>query len=338
MLMFLHGPDTYRSRQRLHQLKEGFTKKYDPSGTSTAVLDGSKVTFDMFRRTVMASGFLAPKRLIIVDGLIGGSKKTELQKQIVEFLDSDEWNDKNVLIFWEGDVATATRPKKRPAKSSATKKSSPRTTKPLLARLMSEHHVEVFPLLSPAEIGTWIRQEVKRQGGAIQPAALELLVADVGPDLWRLTQEIAKLVGLRARGEITAKDVREMVAPPYDDNIFHLTDVLADKNLKDSLRIFGELLASGMHELYILTMLIRQFRILTQVRDIITTEPHPATVASRLHLHPYVAQRSISQAKKFTPEQLTQIYRELVNIDASLKTSQQGARVLFDLFAVNVCT
>ena len=40
MIFFLFGPDTYRSRQKLQELKEKFIHDIDPSSNSLTMLDG----------------------------------------------------------------------------------------------------------------------------------------------------------------------------------------------------------------------------------------------------------------------------------------------------------
>lgn len=333
--MFLFGSDTFRSKQRLRQLKEGFKKKYDPTGSNLAVLDGEKLTLEKFRKAVSASGFLSSKRLVVVEEVIGKSKKKELQKDIVDYFESTDWNDDNIVIFWEADVATKSRKPKK--KATGNNKTVSRSTRPLLKRLQGEKNVEEFPQLKGEQLNRWIQSEIRQLGGSIDSSALTELVSRVGSNLWQMTNEISKLVALRESKSIKLADVKQMVTSQYDENIFHLTDALASKDLKIALRLLSDQLASGAHELYILTMLVRQFRLLIQAHELIETEPHPATIASRLKIHPFVAQQLISQARKFTFPELKRIYEELTILDLKFKTSDGEPRLLFDLFATSVC-
>ncbi len=326
MIILLHGPDTYRARQRLHFYQEGFKKKYDPQGLNVIHLDGEKVTLDELRKNVGQVGFLAKKRFIAIINLITKNKKKSLQKEIVEYLDTD-WSDENVLIFFEETNQT-----KKNKKTETT-----RTASPLMNRLLKEKSEE-FQLLVGAQLNTWVRDAIQDRGGRIETSALTELVGLVGADLWAMVSEIDKLVSYSGIKEITTAAVRELVKAKFDDNIFHLTDALAMKNAKESFKLLQDQIAAGSNELYILTMLIRQFRILLQVRELIDTEQNYYTVASRLQIHPFIAQKAVRDAQKFTLEELKGIYRQLLQIDMKIKSTKEDPRLMFDLLITHVCS
>lgn len=323
MIIFLYGADTYRARQRLHFYRDGFKKKYDPTGLNVVKLDGEKLTLEDFRKAVGTAGFLATKRFVSVENLISRNKNKKIQGEIVEFLDK-EWSDDNVLVFIE-DMT----PEKR------GKKSGP-AAGTLIARLQKER-AEEFPLLAGEQLNAWIRTEVKTRHGQIEPPAVLELASLVGPDLWTMSSEIEKLIQFADSRPVAADDVRQNVRASFDENIFHLTDALAERDAKRSLALLHGQLALGSHPLYLLTMLVRQFRILLQVREIIDKEPNYYTVASRLKLHPFVAQKAIRDARKFTLPELKQTYQRLLELDMSFKSTSHDPTVLFDLLVARVC-
>ncbi len=323
MIIFLYGPDTYRSLQRLHFYEEGFRKKYDPQGLNILKFDGMKLSMEEFRKTTGQVGFLAKKRFIVVYNLIRDNKKIE--REITEYLQK-EWLDDNVLIFLEqGEI-----------RAPARKKGSKSIVHPLVDFLL-EKKSEEFSTLVGESLNKWIKDEVKRRGGLIDnPAVLEL-ASLVGPDLWNMSGEIEKLINYKGGQMITSFDVKLLVKAKFDENIFHLTDALAARDAKQSFKLLSDQLEAGAHELYILTMLTRQFRILLQTREILDQESNYHTIASRLKLHPFVAQKAIRDARRFSVAELKSIYRRLLEIDTKIKTSSGEPRVLFDLFIIEVC-
>lgn len=322
MIIFLHGPDTHRSKQRLKFYKEGFVKKYDPSGLNSSVLDGEKLTMTDFRRACGAAGFLSKKRLVVAENLIGKNKDKKIQHEIIDYLDHELSKD-TVLIFWD-EESDDWREKKR---FRAT---------PIYKRLIKEKE-EAFSFLIGEPLNKWIREEVRKRKGKIDNAAILELASLVGSDLWAMETEIEKLINYKNSKIITANDVRQMVKTKFDENIFHLTDALSEKNDKLSLKLLNDQIKSGSHPLYILTMLVRQFRILLQVKEILNQEENYYTVASRLNLHPFVAQKAIKEARRFTLQELKNIYQDLLEIDIKLKTTPDDPRVLFDLLVMKIC-
>ncbi|MFA5134176.1 MAG: DNA polymerase III subunit delta [Patescibacteria group bacterium] len=325
MIIFLYGPDTYRAHERLHFYREGFKKKYDPKGLNVSYLDGEKLSVEEFRKNVSQVGFLAEKRFTAIENVITKNKGKKVQEAIVEYLDTD-WSNDNVVVFLEASIEEAGRKRKAGGMAS----------QPLYQRL-SQEKVEEFPLLTGAQLNRWIGEEVKRRGGTIAQPAVTELAALVGSDLWNMSTELDKLVGYRGKREISVQDAQLLVKAKFDENIFHLTDALAAKNAKLSFKLLHDQLNLGSHELYILTMLIRQFRILLKVKEIIGQEPNYYTVASRLRLHPFVAQKAVRDAGKFAFSELKAAYAQLLSIDVKIKTSQIDPRLMFDLFITRIC-
>ncbi|MFA6097943.1 MAG: DNA polymerase III subunit delta [Patescibacteria group bacterium] len=325
MIILLYGPDTYRSRQRLHFYREGFKKKYDPSGLNMEYFDGEKLTIEDFGKSAGQMGFLAKKRFMVVENVISKSKSKKIQEELVGYL-KNKWSDDNVLIFLEDSEA---EPRKKGKKKTTAVKS--------LMNYLLEGKAEEFSLLQGEQLNKWIRDEVKKRGGRISDPAVLEMASLVGSDLWSMVSEIEKLINYKKGGLISAEEVKQMVRARFDENIFHLTDALAAKNAGLALKLLNDQIALGSHELYILTMLIRQFRILLQTRELIDQEPNYYTVASRLRIHPFVAQKAIRDARRFKLEELQEIYRQLLEIDIKIKSTSEDPLLLFDLLVTRVC-
>lgn len=327
MHIFLHGPDTYRSKRRLKHLVEAFKQKYDPSGLNVARFNGADFDLEAFRRSAGAAGFLASRRFVAVEGLFGTNPTKGVQEDLVAFLGQHEKGE-NIIVVVEDDLGD-TRPRKKGRSS--------RGSGPLLHWLLEHSKVETFEALIGESLNRWIRDEVKRQGGRIDPPAVLELAGLVGSDLWQMSGEIAKLVAHAEGKPIRAESVRELVRGHFDENIFHLTDALAERDERRSLELLQEQLQSGSHPLYLLTMLARQFRILFLVKEVMLAEQHPATVATRLKLHPFVAQKAIREAKRFERDELVAIFSYLLDLDVKLKTSQGDPLTMLALFVHAVC-
>jgi len=109
-----------------------------------------------------------------------------------------------------------------------------------LVKLVRKHAVAVDcgTLASAAEAGRWMKTRLEKDGLAIEPAAVALLLETTGLSLGRIRSEIDKLA-LFAAGEpaVTAKHVREMVLPesePGED--FAIGRALWSNNAKAALR------------------------------------------------------------------------------------------------------
>jgi DNA polymerase-3 subunit delta len=331
MIIFLYGPDTYRSHQRLKQLKDAFTKKHDPSGANLIIIDGASLSVEKLNSAVKVSGLLSNKRMVVIDELISRNKKPTRLKEIYQYLSENEIPQDTILLFKEGDVFAEKKNKKRKPKTTQPSKGA------LLEYLAGQDNAEEFPRLSAAQLRAWTAKRFSAGGAKASTAVVDTLISLVGDDLWQLSNEIEKLSVMRLGENITARDVAENVTGNFDANIFALTDALGNKDSKTALKILHEFLDNGEAPLYLLTMLARQFRILVGVIDIASHEPNHFTIAKRLGLHPFVAQKAIQQVGHFGKEELASIYQQLVDLDYKLKTTSNDPALLFDQFIISVC-
>jgi DNA polymerase III delta subunit len=90
-----------------------------------------------------------------------------------------------------------------------------------------------------------VKRASKRYGVRIEPAAADLLVERIGPDLARLDSELGKLaamIGDRADGTITRADVAEMVGVSREEQAWAIQDALLTGDPAKALAKLDQLL------------------------------------------------------------------------------------------------
>ena len=320
MIFFLFGPDTYRSRQKLNEIKAKFIREIDQGGLNLEVLTGKNLTPANFENAVFSAPFLAKKRLVVAEGLLSESRDAKTQKEILAILKKGVPQD-TVLVFWESEVS---------AKKGKKKKGDT----DLFSFLKKTEFIQEFNLLDAAGVQRWLNQEIKNRRGKIEPAAIKLLSDLVGNDLWRLNAELDKLIA-KLRGKIiTQNDVSDLVQIKLEENVFKLTDALGQKNKPLALKLISDQLKSGVSPIELLAKIVWQFKNLLLVKEFSENFGfgyQTERLTSRLGLHPFVIKKSQEQAKFYSLPDLKKTYRQLLETDYKLKTSQIDSEVLFDL-------
>jgi DNA polymerase III subunit delta len=299
-IYFFYGEDTYTLHQKIKFWKDQFEKKHG-GDMNIENIEGKELEPKSFGTNLQALPFLAEKRLVIVKDFLGRAKADE-QKIIADILKT-EVPDFCILVFSEA---------KAPDK---------RTT--LYKTLKKIAKVEEFTPLSPPQLVKWIIEQAQQKEGVIGQSEANFLGERVGPNLWQLSNEIDKLISATGKkNPITRILIEDLVPESLSSSIFKLTDSLATKNRKGSLKVFKTLIESGEDLMMIFYMLVRHFRILIQTHSLIAQGEHHSAVARKLKQHPYVAQTASSQSKNFTRDQLKKIYGNLLQIDKSFKTGR----------------
>jgi len=259
---------------------------------------------------------LAPKRMVVIRDLISTSKKTT-DAAWDALAKTPDWT---IVVLWE------------------TQDTKELEKKPLYKTLKAgaDVHLYPFPVIEGSALIRWTADRVKSAGAAIAPDALNLLVQMVGSDLWQMHNEIEKLAARSTGGMITTVQVRELVHASFEEQIFDLVDAVSQRRTVDALRLLDEQRQAGAADGYILSMLMRQARILLSVRALLQENPRATKelLASELGLHPFVAGKALSQARGFTLDSLTATHDLLYKLDLGMKTSRYDDTLAADL-AVN---
>jgi DNA polymerase III delta subunit len=322
MIILLYGEDTYRSRERLRILRDAFRERHDPTGVSTLRIDGEVLTAEKLITHLTVQGFLTKKRFVAVEGFFSHGAPQELAAAH-EYLKARKFATDNILVFWEGGEA--------PSRGGASAASHA-----LWADLVSIAKAEQYPPLEGAALTAWYTNEVRTRGGTIGKTDLQHLIHVLGNDLWRASTEIEKLVHACAGRSMTEADIDQLIAAPFDDNIFQLTDAIGQRDTGTALRLLENQFQNGAEALYLLRMLAWHVRNLIRVRAFLESGvTNHRTIARELRIHPFVAQKALRQSQLFSLDDLRKIHGGLLEIDRTMKSRSVDPRVLFTLLTVS---
>lgn len=311
MIILLCGEDSYRLKERLHELMNGFRKKYDPTGLNLLSFSGDTVTLGELSSALKSVSFLGSRRMGVISGLI----EAERESEFIQILQSVSKKDDEILILFE----------KIPL--SELKKNSE------LKDILEFTRVEEFPALSGAKLASWIRLEAEKLGAKIEKSAIALIQEAAGDDLWFIKTELQKLSAYCRSAEIKRKDVELLMHQESEENIFELLDAIGGKNVSvASATLSRELAMGGVSR--IMPMLIKQFRTMIMLDHFRQkqNQPSPAAISKEIGVHEYAIKKSFQALNNFSTNELKQILNGLMKIDRSVKTGAKNPDALLELF------
>ncbi len=321
-----HGEDEFTCAEMLADFK----RRLGPPDTvdlNTTYLSGKSLTLAELHHACDAVPFLAEKRLVIVTGLL-----TRLTPR----------RDRELSAAQKGYVAALTDYLPRLPRTTRlvfVEQESLPARHPVLQLAQREKtgYVKRFDPPKDKALPRWIEKRARKHGGEIEPRASRQLAAVVGADLRLLDQEIAKLVTYtNAEQAITAADVDAVVPYAQAAVVFNMVDALGQRDGRTAAQTLHRLLDAGEHPLGLLAMIVRQFRLLIQVKELRTEGATSRDVAQALKLHPFPAGKLYNQATHFTAAQLETVYRHLLDTDVAIKTGEIEAEVALDLLVAGL--
>jgi len=308
MLTFIYGTDTFRSRQKLKELVVAWRTKHDPEGDNVVKIDGLTARPGDLAGVIRSRPFLgSDQRLVLIERFWSG--KTDDPEAVATLLSSVP--ESTLVIFWD-DLASDAAEKRKVLKDFIKDKKSKTVS------------VFAFNPLSGPSLTKWVRDEAMGLGTEISSQAIERLVTTVGGDEWRLRSELEKLSAFRSGEPIRPEDVDALVSGAVEEDIFGIMDALAAKDPAKASRMIRTQVESGLEEPYVIAMLLRQVRILTQVRSFRSQSPSSDRdeVGRALGIHPFVAQKAIASAPAFAPALLIKLLDTLFMADRGMKTGK----------------
>ncbi len=303
-VIFLYGNDEFAIARRLKEYESDFP---DPTTAdmNTARLEARLMSEDELNNAVNAMPFLAAKRLVILANPSYKYNNPGTRKKFEEFLSNapdtaklvihelmePKETEKHWLIKWAGKNTSAVK-------------------------------MQAFMLPRQKDMSGWIVNETKNQGGKIEYQAASKLAEMVGVDTRQAGMEIAKLLAyVNWARPITGSDVEAVCIVTSQQSVFDFVDALSLGNGKTAQHLLHRLLENE-DPFSLWGMVIRQFRLLIQAREILDGRGNKDDIARALGIHPYVAEKTTGQAKRFSLDALESIYHKLLGIDEGVKTGQ----------------
>lgn len=126
--------------------------------------------------------------------------------------------------------------------------------------------IQVWPLDATA-FQRWLSQRAKQQGLQMDQQAIGLLAERTEGNLLAAVQELEKLYLQFGSASISTEALAEAVADHARYDVYSLTDSLLAGKAQDSLKILRSLQAEGGAEFLILRTLVRELRLLGNVKE-----------------------------------------------------------------------
>jgi DNA polymerase-3 subunit delta len=126
-------------------------------------------------------------------------------------------------------------------------------------------------------------------------------------------------------------DVEAVSIVTAQGNVFEMVDALGTGNGKKALASLHQLLESE-EPFQIFGMVVRQFRLLLQAREIMDARGNSQSVSRELGIAPFVAEKVYGQARGFSLESLEVIYHRLLQLDEDVKTGVMPIETALEIF------
>ena len=298
-LFFFTGENVQALQEKLRFWQQEFVKKYGESNLEVFE-DLKQADLSRVLMTLESQPFLAEKRMVVIKDVPQGA---DVKKKL-----ETEGLEKALEDLSEGTFVVFVSPK--PDKRTRLSK-----------LLLKTAQVETFEIPTGKALSDWVVQRLRQQGKTLEPRALQTLIFFCAEDVTRLASEIEKL-SLLSPEMIRVEDVERCVSPTPEAKIFKALDFIGKGSPRETLQAFEKLRQSGEDAMMVFFMIVRQMRLLLQMRSMLDQQASRGEIQKRLKLAPFQVGMLSEQARRFKLETLKTGYQRLAAIDEQIKTGR----------------
>lgn len=321
-----YGQDEPTLRDKLSE----FCRQYSTdlsTDMNVARFDGRSARLAEIANAASTLPFLADVRLVLVEDITDSADAKETIDEIGLLIKRlPDWAR---LVF----VETGLQATGQDSEAATRRKTGRRQLVTKLVKLVEDDpRGRALSFDAPKNVARWIVQRAGEMSIAIEHDAASLLAERIGDDLILANTEIEKLATYAGwQRAISREDV--VLLTPYlpEANIFSLVDALGQRNGRTALDLLKKLLDEGDEPLRIFGMIVRQYRLLLQMREQIEMGASVSQAAHVLGLKDYPAKLIHTQAQRYSLDLLERVYRLLLETDLAIKTGIQEPSLALDV-------
>jgi len=303
-VLLFEGEEEHLKQEALAELRHAVL----PEGMETlneTILEDPSV--DQLIADVETQPFMADKRLIIVRDFPALMGRSEADEKLISYLPSVP--ETSFLLFY-----CTGKPDGRKKLYNAVKKLS---------------GIVTFSPLRGTELTRFVVSSFQEAGKECDDRTAEYLIFTVGSDAGLLRNEIQKLASCSTeRSRVLAEDVSALATPSTECTVFQMIDAVVTGQKSRAFTLLRNQLLSGTDRMAILSMLLRQYRLLQHIKIMQYEKRGSDFIRSALGVPPFAVDQYIRQASGYTGGQIKSAVRICFDTEYALKSgrmSQDGA-------------
>jgi DNA polymerase-3 subunit delta len=308
------GEEEYLKNIYIRRIAQVFLEGNLEQGLETVY--GSEIGASEIIERAQSLGLFAEKRVLVVKEVDALSPKN--RKQLLEYLKTPAEGTCHILTSFKLD-----------RKSSFFKE------------LQAQLNVHSFDPLKNEALEGWVGKKARALGYGITPAAVQHLIEISGLSLGLLEQELIKLsvyLDSHGRKEISETDIKSIAGSVTETGGFELAEALARKGLKESLKLFNQMLGMGEDPVRMLSAVNYKFNTLWRIFLLQQEGVSPEELAKHLRINPYMIRPNLPLASKRNISQYLRSFALLYQAERRLKSGRGDPRTVMQRLIYKLAT
>lgn len=199
-------------------------------------------------------------------------------------------------------------------------------------------HAAEFKRQTKETLAKWVLGRIGKENKNITRNALEELLNRTGVDMGTIDCELEKLLCYcMDKDVIEEQDVCEICSRSLEDHIFDMMDSIASGDKDRAIRIYYDLVSLEVEPENIIALLVRQYRILLEVKSIKKTGIPAKDYPAKLKLQNFVVTKSLRQAERISEKRILDVLEYAASNVTNIRTGLMDSRIGCELIIFYAC-
>lgn len=178
----------------------------------------------------------------------------------------------------------------------------------------------------------------KEKGKAIGRVELMYFCEKVQNNFDIIKREADKLISYCEGREIKKEDINLLMLNSSEEDIFDLVELIAIKKVDRAIDIMKEILYKSDQHMLIISAIEKHFFRLYEIKLKMIAGKKVDDLVAEYRLPPFVCEKLMSQASKFTQKQLTELIKLCVKTETKLKSNAIDKTMEMEFLLINTLT
>lgn len=319
-VMLMYGEEEYLIEWACRSLAEKFTDEA-MRNMDFVKLCGEECTVDGIIEACDTFSVFSERRIVwardfgpLVKKTVGGFGENEKQK-LSAYMENP--NDRAILIF------------------SCVKPDDGGSLAKLLKKQCKCYN---FASLDRPQLTAFAEKRFKAAGTGISKADLRYFIDETGYfnreseyRIYNLENDIKKVTAYSEGGVVTREDVDQTLHGDMDRFAFNFLDAISSGNKGEAFRLLHNMLGGGSEVFSLLGLLINQFELMYEVKELEADGMTLEAIAKRLKVNGYRVRKAAAAADKLAYKKLRETLSSLYEVDRNIKTGTMDGTLSLEM-------
>ncbi len=308
-LLLLYGEEDIL----IDEIVKRYVEEFNVDDFNYARIDTNNISINDLEQLIYSPPLFAQARIVVFDNFEQAFSKKEFQEEFLNLFEEISKTLTKVIMI---------------------SNSSPDRRLKLYKNIKKIGIVAESKKLSMNEQYQWLRRELKRREIFMSSEVEQEFLMQAGSSLRDLQNELDKISSYKidTNKVVTLEEVRNIVSPSVESSIFRCVDALGQLKIKEAMRELDLLWTVNEPPLKVLAMIVRQMRLLYQVKLLLDKKANPNKMRRDLGVPNFVLNKLQNQSYNFSLKGIKEQLISLRSLEEKIKTGKLKPKYAIELW------